>query len=445
MSEVYKGMYDYMPGIYGSDYSFGDIRKLLKRYSKEYDDLAVCLMDINNFKMYNFMFGYEFGDRMLSFVFNNIKRCIHDRGYIYRFGEQFLIVLLQKTNYENEFLIIIEEIMNMFNNPIKIKECELSVLVDMGIALYPDNSEKIEDVLKYAEIALSQAKKACPKRYKFFESQMYDELIKKEKVNSDLLSAMRNNEFILYYQPVIDINTMKINGAEALLRWKHPQWGILSPGCFIDIIEKSGIIKEIGKFVFCQACCQLQKWRSMGYKDLSMSINISERQLEDDSFEDFIEKVIANTKIDPHYIKLEITERVLVNATEKNKRILSKLSNKGVKIFIDDFGTKYSSIGYLFQFPIGGIKIDKSFIDKLNYSERNVAIIKNMVKCANEINIDIVAEGVETNEQLECLKECNCREVQGYIFSKPVSPDDFVKFAEKSDMLLNNDILHIKK
>lgn len=416
---------------YNLNYSISSFNELIYKHIKKKDKAVVCLLNISNFKLYNYKFGYEYGDKILEAVFNKVKKNIKNMGYIYRCGCDILIFLFNEITYKSDVITIIDGILNIFNNPIRVGEEKLKIVINMGICIYPDDSIEIDNILKYAEIALSCSKKNYIDKYKFFKYGMYEDIMSRGKIEADIVNAIYNDEFILYYQPQVDVKTMKVYGMEALLRWNHPERGIIPPIYFIDIVEQNGMINEIGKLVFEKACSQLKIWNELGYDNLSMSVNISEKQLEENSFLTFIENILKKTQVNPKYINIEITERILMNSTENILNILSALRQKGMKIFIDDFGTKYSSLNYLYRFHVDGIKIDKSFIDKIQYSEKEYIITKNIVNLAQELNIDVVAEGVEESAQLKKLGIINCTKIQGFIFQKPVVANEFIDFVNK--------------
>lgn len=405
----------------------------MKHVCEKHNNVAICSLDIEKLKYYNFIFGYEYGNEILSCIFNKIKQCIDNLGDIYRYESRFIIVIPYENDCKEYILSIIKKIKEIFSKPVRVKDEKIMIIINIGIALYPEHSNNIEEVIKFSEIALTFAKKTYGKRWRIFKPDMYKVIYEKGKIALDIFNALENKEFILYYQPQIDAKTMKVYGVEALLRWNHPQRGLLAPGYFIDIAERTGIINSLGKFVFYESCRQLKMMQDAGFNDLRMSINISEKQLRDDTFLDYIKDAINTTKVNYKYIDLEITERSMVGSAEKNKGILTKLSDMGMRIFIDDFGTKYSAIGYLFHLPVHGIKIDKSFVDKIEVSENETKIIKNMIKLAYEAGVDIIAEGIETKEQLECLKNSKCHIIQGYYFSRPISKTEIVDFINKFD------------
>lgn len=254
------------------------------------DKFAVCIFNISNFKYYNYRFGYEYGDIILKIVFDRVLQAVESDGFIYRPGGDTLIILLNTISNKSEVTVILDRIIKAFNAPVEIGEEKLTIAVNLGISIYPDDGKDIDSIMKYAEIALNNSRESYLDTYKFFERIMYENVMTKNNTELDILNAVRNNEFTLYYQPQMDIKTMKIYGVEALLRWKHPKLGILPPSYFIDIVEENGIINEIGKYVLKEACRQLHAWHTSGYENLIMSINISEKQLNDSSFLDFFRR-----------------------------------------------------------------------------------------------------------------------------------------------------------
>lgn len=397
----------------------------------QYDSLAICFLSIRNFKMYNYMYGYEFGNKILNKVMIETQKCIDKQGQVYRFKGDILVITLYEIICKDKVKSIVESIIDIFNATITVESEKLDIMVSMGISMYPYDSKKIEDVFKYAEIAANNSMKNYINNYKFFQPDMYKNLMDEWKTQINILSAIKNGEYILYYQPQVDTKTNKIYGFEALIRWKHPQHGVLPPSYFIDIAEENGMINSIGRLVFQEACKEIKRWHLMGYNDLSISINVSQRQLEDDSFLDFIQSTLKKEDINTKYINIEITERVIVNPTDNILKTLIELRRRGIKIYIDDFGTKYSSLNYLYNIPIDGIKLDKTFIDRIHNVEKEIIITRNIIKLAREINLDVVAEGVEKKEQLDCLSKIDCHKIQGYVFGKPANSHEIEGYLKK--------------
>ncbi|GAA0781989.1 putative bifunctional diguanylate cyclase/phosphodiesterase [Hathewaya limosa] len=414
--------------FYNIDFSIENFKKIFNEKLSDKKDVAVILASISNLKHYNYVLGYEYGDYILENVFDKINNFIKKKGIICRFGGDTLLILLYEKSRKN-IIDLLKGIINDFNDPIEIGNERIRILFNMGIVQYPRDSKSLDDIFKYAEIALDYSQKDGQDIYRFFTSDMYENNNRRWELENDVLNAISNEEFILYYQPQVDISKNKVCGAEVLLRWNHPKYGVLTPINFIDSVEENGTIREIGKFIFSEVCNEINKYKSLVYDDLKMSINISEKQLSDDSFLDSIKNILKESKINGKFINIEMTERLLVSPTDKTLHILKELRNMGIGILIDDFGTKYSSLNYLCNLPITGIKIDKSFIDKISNFDKEFIVIKHIINLAHELGIEVIAEGVEYKEQLDCLININCNKIQGFIFGKPMPLQDFIKLV----------------
>lgn len=396
------------------------------KHSKEKNKFHIFILDIQKFRYYNYVYGYDYGDLIINSFFESINNRLKYGSEIYRFSADKIILLIEDEAKENTINILKE-----FDGKLSINNDEIKIEIKAGISTYPDDSDKPDIVLKYSEIALNYAKQQTREKYKIFKENMYKHVIKTKEAIDSIEKAVDRKEFIVYYQPLIDNKLNIVYGMEALIRWDKKELGILSPAYFIDILENTGMIVEVGKFVFREACKKLKQCEEIGHEDLSISINVAEIQFEEKDFLSFIEKTIKDTNVNPKKIIIEITERILMSQSECVIETIQKIREKGIKIYIDDFGTKYSSLNYLFRFPIDGIKIDKSFIDKINESKKELTIVKNIVNLAEEIGIEVVAEGVEEKRQLEALIDINCNKIQGYIFSKPIDSNEIIKYLNK--------------
>ncbi|SMC22575.1 diguanylate cyclase (GGDEF) domain-containing protein [Clostridium acidisoli DSM 12555] len=396
------------------------------KHSKEKNKFHIFILDIQKFRYYNYVYGYDYGDLIINSFFESINNRLKYGSEIYRFSADKIILLIEDEEKENTINVLKE-----FDGKLSINNDEIKIEIKAGISTYPDDSDKPDIVLKYSEIALNYAKQQTREKYKIFKENMYNYVIKTKEAIDSIEKAVDRKEFIVYYQPLIDSKLNIVYGMEALIRWDKKELGILSPAYFIDILENTGMIIEVGKFVFEEACKKLKQCEEIGHEDLSISINVAEIQFEEKDFLSFIEKTIKDTNVNPKKIIIEITERILMSQSEYVIETLQKIREKGIKIYIDDFGTKYSSLNYLFRFPIDGIKIDKSFIDKINESKKELTIVKNIINLAEEIGIEVVAEGVEEKRQLESLIDINCNKIQGYIFSKPIDSNEIINYLNK--------------
>ncbi len=304
--------------------------------------------------------------------------------------------------------------------PFYIKGKELHLGASIGISIFPDDSVDMGTLLKNSDIAMYHAKQAGGRNYQFFSGKMNAQAAEKQALSSDLHHAIKRDELFLVYQPIVDMISGNMAGMEALLRWRHPQRGLIAPVTFIPLAEESGQILSIGEWVLRSACKQLLEWQKQGYEVPRLAINLSAKQLQQKSLIDTILSILKETGVDSRYIGIEITESMLVHNIEEVAEALLSLSNMGLEISIDDFGTGYSSLSYLKRFPINKLKIDKSFVDNISTNSDDAAIVKAIIAMAHGLSMKVVTEGVETIEQLEFLRLHGCDQYQGYIYSKPL-------------------------
>lgn len=404
------------------------IKKLSEKFNlcekdKNYK-AAVLSIDIDDFKRVNDVFGYETGDKVLIWIAEKLKKAIKKQEALFRIGSDEFAIILEEYKDLQELDKRIEDALNNLNGPVSIDGITIQLTLSIGIALFPDNGNNIGELLRNADIAMYTSKIFGKNKYSHYSKSMNDKMLIDMNKEINLMNAVTKNQFILYYQPQININSNKVYGLEALIRWKHPELGIVSPEYFIDVLESNGMIKNVGKFVVAEACNKLLKLKKEGFNDLVMSVNISVKQLEDRLFLNFFEKTLENMGVEGKDIHIEITERILLNPSETVLNTLISIRKKGIKIFIDDFGTGYSSLNYLFNFPIDGIKIDRVFVKDIISNRRKLIVLKNIIRLCNELELLIIIEGVEEKEQLNCLKELNCDIIQGFIFSKPVGDNE---------------------
>lgn len=416
---------NYLEQLQNVNFSFNKYQDLIRRYTNYKEKFSVCLLKVVNFKAYYHRFGYKCSHEIVSYVYMRLKKHVNGRGTVLMYNYNMLLLILWDFNNQDEIKDFIEEILFEFEEPCNISDHKIKVELNAGIAIYPENSEKIEELLRYSDIALSNSSKH--NKYKIFTSNMYIDTIMNEVLNTDLLNALAKDEFILYYQPQVNLYNEKIYGVEALIRWNHPLYGMLPSFLFIDTLIKNGMINKVGEWVVQKACNQNKKWAQLGYKGMDMFINVSPNQLKDENFYLFIQNVLEREKINPSCINIEITEYEPFNTKNIVMDNLNNLRNLGVKIFLDDFGTCYSFLNNLCILPIDGIKIDRFFIYDIMTNDRKRIVIKKIIELANELDIDVIVEGIEKKEQLDYLKEIGCYKVQGYYFGKPMHPDDIVK------------------
>ncbi|HHW36502.1 MAG TPA: EAL domain-containing protein [Bacillales bacterium] len=395
--------------------------------------LGVMFLDLDRFKIINDSLGHDFGDLLLKHVANLIDTCVEPDHTVGRIGGDEFIILLPKIKDGNEAIQLAETITNAINHPITISGYEVHITCSIGIALYPTDGEDADTLIKHADIAMYRVKELGRNNYSIYspleEDSTYEQLI----FENDLRKALERNEFTVYYQPKVNIQTGKISGLEALVRWIHPEKGIIPPGKFISIAEETGLIIQIGEFVLKTACRQVVEWQKNGIEPIIVSVNLSTKQFLQTNLVKMVEEVLHDTGLAPNLLELEITESMTVDF---NQAIitLNLLKQLGIQISVDDFGTGYSSLNYLRMLPIDRLKIDRSFISDITTNAENAAIVSTILNMAYNLKLDVIAEGVEEENQVDFLQKINCDEVQGYYFGHPLPATELEqKFPEIYD------------
>lgn len=381
--------------------------------------MALLFLDLDRFKIINDNFGHSYGDELLHKVSKRLASCLGATDTLARMGGDEFIFLL--TDFDSPEYVIkkAEEILELFHHPFVVNNKELHTTASIGVAIYPDAPLSMEKLLVYADNAMYQAKVQGKNRFVVHTSELSDEMIAESVLEMELRHAIEHNEFVLHYQPQIHNVSGKLIGFEALIRWQHPRLGLLAPGHFIKLAEENGLITQIGEWVVNEACLQNKKWQDAGMTPVKISVNLSTQQFLTRNLISFVEEVLERTGLDPKYLVVEITENMAMEY-DYSILVLKQLKNLGVGISIDDFGTGYSSLNYLKNFPIDYIKIDKSFVSELMKSENDAIIVVAIITLAHNLHLDVIAEGVETEEQLDFLKSHDCDITQGFLFSKPL-------------------------
>lgn len=398
---------------------------LIKYFDKIIKDnntnIAILFFDLDRFKIINDTKGHHFGDLLLIEIANKLNDSLYNTGKLFRFGGDEFIVLLIDSN-KDEAKIITEQIMDLFANPFEVNGVEVFISTSIGVCLYPENGNDLDTLIKKADTAMYTAKKER-NSYQIYDISLDNEFNWKMELENYLRHAIKKGELTIYYQPQVNLSANKIKGVEALVRWNHPKKGIISPEDFIPLAEETGLIIPIGEWVIDQSCKQLRKWLNNDL-DLDLSINVSMKQFFNENLIKVITECITKYEIPPNKLTLEITESIALYQEEIVLKKLEELKNIGVKIALDDFGTGYSSLNYLGKFPIDILKIDKSFIDNIVLDNKSYIITENIIRLAHDFKLSVVAEGVETKEQLDFLIFLQCDYVQGYVFYKPLTSQD---------------------
>lgn len=395
--------------------------------------LAILFMDLDNFKHINDSLGHATGDKLLQSVTERLSACVRSSDTVSRQGgDEFVILVTDDKSAENAAQTA-EKLLKSLATPHHINKHELHVTTSIGISVYPSDGTDAETLIKNADTAMYQAKDKGRNNYQFFKPEMNVRAVERQVIEVNLRVALARNEFFLHYQPKINLKTGEITGAEALLRWQHPQWGMVPPIRFIGIAEDCGVIVPVGRWVLREACAQTRQWQDSGLDIATISVNISAVEFRRQDFVEGVKAILSETGLPPTCLQLEITESVLMRNAEGSIAILEQLKNMGIQLAIDDFGTGYSSLSYLNQFPIDVLKIDQSFVQDIgnNKTDSNGVIASAVIAMGNSLKQKVIAEGVEDEEQLSFLKEQHCEEGQGYIFSRPVGAEQFEKLLRK--------------
>lgn len=383
---------------------------------------ALLFLDVNKFKQINDNFGHNVGDILLGQISQRFRQYFPNDSILCRLGgDEFIIMLPGYNKNDTENLII--DILYLLNSPYDIENQRISVSFSIGISMYPEDGDTLEKLIKNADSSMYYVKQNSKLVYKFYDEDVKKTITDKEKLENDLKNALSNNEFILNYQPILNVKSNKVEGVEALIRWMHPKRGLISPLEFIPLAEETGLINIIGEWVIRTACEQNKKWQKSSYEHICISVNVSTIQLMQTNFIDMVMRILSETKLDPQYLILEITESTLLNNINKIAKTLKALQNEKVQIAIDDFGTGYSCLQYLKFLPVNYLKLDGSFIKNISISNKDKIIISSVINLAHNLNLSVVAEGVEKKGDLEYLKSVNCDKIQGYIIEKPVTPE----------------------
>jgi diguanylate cyclase (GGDEF)-like protein/PAS domain S-box-containing protein len=404
----------------------------LKQASLGSEAIAVCMLDLDDFKQINDTSGHAKGDELLIQLTSRFRKLLNGRDTLARLGgDEFVLVLTDVQNFAeaahraNEILTALSE------TPFDLGECQFYTSASIGIALFPQNGRDSETLLKHADMAMYEAKKSGRNTYRFFTDEIHRKVIERHHLEAGLRRAIRNEEFFLVYQPQVDLRSGEIIAVEALVRWQHPETGVIAPGMFIPVAEETGLIHAMGDWILRTTCHQAMKWRHMGLPPMRMAVNLSAQQFRQPGLVERIEQALELSGLEPHFLELEITESVFMENLDNAIEILVDLKMRGVQISIDDFGTGYSSLSYLKNFPIDRIKIAQDFVRDIPADKDDAAIVETIMVMADRLGLKVIAEGVETEEQMMFLHQRGCFEMQGYYFARPMP-------VEKVEFFLSN-------
>ncbi|MBH0228935.1 GGDEF and EAL domain-containing protein [Halobacillus yeomjeoni] len=405
-------------------------KSILNHTLEQEQNLAVHFINLDYFKQVNDTLGYQFGDRLLQSCAERLKKLLDTNVFIAHMGGDEFLILQRGVTSKKEAEEMAASLVEAFRVPITIEEHEIYTSISIGISMYPQNGKTAEELIKQADSAMYHVKGNNRDHYKCYEPSISKRLETQLSVETALRKAVKENQLEIHYQPQKCIVSEEVVGLEALVRWNHPEQGMISPGLFIPVAEKTGLICEIGEWVMREACMQNKKWQELGFKPVVVGVNLSATQFHQKDLVSKVKKILDESGLEPKYLELEITESMAVSNEEYIIRTLKELREEGVLVSIDDFGTGYSSLKYLSRFPVSKLKIDRIFIDENR--KQNKAIVKSIIHMSHSLDMKVIAEGVETNEQLDFLRQERCDEIQGFLYSKPLPPVELEEIFQQN-------------
>lgn len=431
---AYLEQYDGLTGLANRALFQDRLGQAVARADRDETMLAVLFMGLNRFRRVNTNLGHRFGDAVLREVAERLGRHIHDGNTVARVGGDEFCLVVEDISETYEAVSLVREILGVFDEPFSMNGAEASIDVSIGIAVHPPS--KSSSLVMDAEFAMSRAKEQGRSAYQFYTEEMNAQAFERMTLESNLRRALEREEYVLYYQPKVDLQTGDMFGVEALLRWRHPEMGLVYPAKFIPVLEETGLIVEVGDWALRTACAQAKKWSDNGFGPLQVAVNLSARQFREEGLTDSINSCVRDAGLDPECLELEITESLVMEDPEASRAMLQKLqTEKGIRTSIDDFGTGYSSLSYLKLFPLDVLKIDRSFVQDITDDPDDAAIVSAIIGLAHNLGLKVIAEGVETQEQLHYLRENGCDQGQGFLFSRPIPPEELTELLESGEAL----------
>jgi diguanylate cyclase (GGDEF)-like protein/PAS domain S-box-containing protein len=424
----FRANYDPLTGLPNRSLLHERIDQALKRAHRHDRRVGLMFLDLDRFKQVNDTLGHAWGDALLCQTADRLKNCIRESDTLARYsGDEFVLVLADMI-HDQDTHVLAEKVIERISEQFDLNDSAIHIGVSIGIVLYPDHGADAATLLRHADLAMYQAKMAGRNTYRKYESIMTDRMLLQVSLEAELRLALERDELIVYYQPILDVTSGALTGAEALIRWQHPQRGLVPPNDFIPMAEETGLIREIGAWVLEQVCQTLGRWRDIGLC-IPVSVNLSSVQILRGLTVEAVRALLQRYDLRPEWLAFEITESVLISDTLQAQEWLEAVQALGVRVDIDDFGTGYSSLSYLKRFPIDRIKIDRSFMRDIIANPNDRALVEAVLAMAGSLHLEVVAEGVEDAEQLDLLRSLGCEYAQGFYFSRPVPDQEFVQFA----------------
>lgn len=429
----YLANYDVLTGLpnrYLLNDRVGQAIALAQRHQTR---IAVFFIDLDHFKNINDSLGHDVGDELLKMVAQRLRSCLRRSDTIARLGGDEFVALLVDLDSEDEVAFVAEKMVDSLLEPFVVGEYRLSVTPSIGASIYPDDGDTTVQLLRNADLAMYRAKNTGRNRFEYYKPEMNVKAVQRLQLENDLRVAIVNGQLKLHYQPKVNVLSGKVVGMEALLRWQHPELGFVAPALFIPVAEESGLIHEIGEWVLRQAALQARIWQSQGYRIVPIAVNLSARQFNQSDFASQVQNIVREVGLDARFIELELTESMLMDLGEDSLAVMNQLNDAGFVLELDDFGTGYSSLSRLKLFPVKALKVDQSFVRDIASDPNDESIVNATAVLAHAMHMKVIAEGVETQAQLEFIKALGCEEYQGYLFSHPVPADDVVRFLSRDN------------
>jgi diguanylate cyclase (GGDEF)-like protein len=420
--------HDSMTGLPNRIMFYNRLEEEIKKAREAGMKFAVMFLDLDRFKVVNDTLGHSWGDELLRLISERIFHCIHEDYLLARIGGDEFTLLMPNIGDDNEISEMAERIIGCLDKQLLLNNQEFHITVSIGIAVYPGHGDSVMALIKNADLAMYRAKENGKNNYKFFDSSMHDTLEDKLILENNLRRALEREEYILYYQPQLDLKTGKIIGMEALIRWNSLTLGMVSPAKFIPLLEETGLIIQVGEWVLRTACLQNKAWQDEGLIPVKVSVNLSAKQFQQRDLVERVETILKETGLEARWLELEITESITIENVDFTVKMLQSLKEMGVSVSLDDFGTGFSSLSYLKNFKIDTLKIDSSFVKDIQNGENDASIVSTIISLAKNMKLKVIAEGVETEKQMSFLKENGCDEIQGYIYSKPLPGNEIRGF-----------------
>lgn len=428
----FQTLHDPLTKLPNRRFLFDFISEAIKRSRHGMSKFALMFIDLDRFKLINDSFSHAAGDDLLIQVSQRIQKNLRGDDFFARLGgDEFVFVVMDFNSIEDVKKIAIKTL-EILREPFKLQDHNIIIASSIGLSVFPYDAKTADELMKNADLAMYQAKELGGDQFQLYSVELRHENLKRLELETDLHAAMKNKEFFLCYQPQFDLLKNKILSVEALLRWRHPTKGVLTPIDFIPLAEDIGIFSTLGDWVIREACQQNIQWQQMGFLPITVAVNVTTHQFKQPDFIEKIESILKETGLKPEYLELEITESVITTHAEAMNKI-ARLKALGVMVAIDDFGTGYSSLSYLKDIKLDKLKIDQSFVKNININSSDEIIIQAIITMANSLHLEVVAEGIETKKQLDFLRTNSCAEGQGFYFSKPLEPVELEKFLKKTE------------